>query len=229
MEIGITKVFAGGQVVSASMTEPLSAIFSGINTAFKLAEFLLSLKEASKEVQVFARLITRVRKDREEALRERYEKATILQSYPHKKRYLDEAIKDVDESLLVISRLVEGARVDGERGQAVSLKHRFQWVLSHKEEFMTKQTYLSTCHLSLLHALGAIQGLKGPDDDGATSNIAPPPSYEAPVNGDELSDFVLRPPSLRRPKPKPEYVIPNVRSDSQSFAGMKTNLFTSLH
>ena len=142
------------------MTDPYSSLFSGINSAFKLAKFCLELKEASEEVRTFGSLINRVRKDRAEALRERREMATILEFFPHRRTWIDGTINDIDQALFQIGLLLEDARLDNQVGRSVKLQHRFEWVLSGKGEFLVKHALLSTCHQSLLSATAAMQGLR---------------------------------------------------------------------
>ena len=125
------------------MSDPIStSVFAGINTAFKLAEFGLSLNDAPEENLVFCKLIRRVRKDRAEAVRERREKATALDTTPLKKQWIDGTISDVDAALFMIGKLVEGGRADSESGRGMTLKNRFEWVLNRKENFLSKQSLL---------------------------------------------------------------------------------------
>lgn len=145
-------------------------LFSGINNAFKLAKFCLDLKDASEDVRVFGDLINRVRKDRAEALRERRDKATILESSPHKRAWIDGIIIDVDKVLFSIGCLLEDARLDSQGGRSVTLQHRFEWVLSIKSEFLVKHALLSTCHQSMLSAITAMQGLRSSEGDSLAPN-----------------------------------------------------------
>ncbi|KAK5121384.1 hypothetical protein LTR85_005216 [Meristemomyces frigidus] len=176
-----------------------------INTAIKFADFCLKLQAAPEETKVFCRLIQRVRSDRSEALRERTEKARILQDFPKKRKWIDDAIHDTTEALQTIGRLVEGARIDMARGKKVSLQHRFEWVMTKKEDFVTKQSLLATCHQSLSTVIVYMQNLQAVP---AASLLSPPPSYED-------SGPALVSPAARKPRPKQSFVLP----DSVSEAG----------
>ena len=178
--------------------------FSAIGTAIRLAEFCLRLKEVSSENHVFLTLISRVRKDLEEAWRERQEKASLLQHFPEKKAWIDDAILDARRELNTIGRLVEDARIDVERGKPVTLKHRFDWVLTNHQKFVTEERALATFHQSLLGAMAAMHNLSVP------ANISPPPTtittsppaYDASMEKslEALQDAdILRSPFRRRP------------------------------
>ena len=186
------------------MSDPFTTtVFAGINTVFKLAEFGLSLGDASEESLIFCRLVERVRKDRAEAVRERREKYLALEVRPLKKEWIDGAIHDIDMALYTIGKLVESARSDVEQGQKMSLVHRFEWVLSRKEGFLTKQSLLATCHLSLSNALMYMQNLPFTYSSGT---VAAYPSGCSPAEHEQ--EIMLRSPMARRPKQKPQYMLP---------------------
>jgi len=190
--------------------------FSGyINTAIKFAGFCLELKAASEETKVFCRLIQRVRSDRAEALRERSEKAKVLEDLPEKRKWIDETIKETTEALQTIGKLVEGARIDNARGRKVSLQHRFEWVLTKKEDFLTKQSLLATCHNSLSIAMMFMQNLQLVQTG---MFLSPPPAYE----DDGAS---LRSPSARKPKLKQSFVLPEAVPEASRLTGMPKHSF----
>ena len=209
------------------VTLSAATVFSAIATTFKLAEFCLALKEVSSESRIFITLIERVRKDLREALRERHEKSSILETMPGKRAWIDETIIDVKKSLHEIGVLIENARVDVDKGKSVTLKHRFEWVLSNHNKFVMREMALSTCHASLLGALSAMHtlvmspGMLSPtypqekvsslplspfaSSTSLASNatLSPPPDYE-PLSASDLADLhnprMLKSPSRRRPK-----------------------------
>lgn len=213
------------------MADPITlsaaTVFSAIATTFKLAEFCLALKEVSTESRIFITLIERVRKDLQEALRERHEKSSVLETMPGKKAWIDGTIIDVKRSLHEIGILIENARIDVDKGKSVTLKHRFEWVLSNHQKFVMRELSLSTCHASLLGALGAMHtmamspGMVSPtypqekasslpmsafaSSTSLASNatLSPPPDYE-PLSASDLADLhnprMLKSPSRRRPK-----------------------------
>ena len=141
------------------ITLSAGAIFSAIGTTFKLAEFCLALKEVSAEFRIFLTLIQRVRKDLEEALRERHEKSATLRNMPGKKAWIDDTILDIKGVLNDIGLLVENARIDTEKGKSVTLYHRFEWVLDNKQKFVMREKALGTCHASLLSAIQTMHTL----------------------------------------------------------------------
>lgn len=134
--------------------------FSAISATFKLAEFCLALKEVNSENLVFLKLIARVRKDLEEASRERREKETALKSgLPGNMDWIDGAILDVRSALNDIGIFIERPRIDVEEGKSVSLKHRFEWVLMNHQKFVSRQLLLATCHQSLLAAIATMKSI----------------------------------------------------------------------
>lgn len=206
------------------VTLSTATIFSAITTTFKLAEFCLALKEVSSESRIFLSLIERVRKDLREALRERHEKSAILQAMPGKRAWIDDTITDIKKILNDIGLLIESARVDVDKGKSVTLRHRFEWVLSNHQKFITREMSLSTCHSSLLSAISAMHTLGmspamlspsfpqqtlssmplSPSASSASLAVAaPPPDYE-PLSASDLADLqnprMLKSPSRRRPK-----------------------------
>ncbi|KAL9046505.1 MAG: hypothetical protein Q9214_000674 [Letrouitia sp. 1 TL-2023] len=176
----------------------MSDPFSAVGTAIKLAELCLRLKDVSSENRVFLNLISCVRKDLDEALRERREKGPMLQSIPEKKVWVDEKIRDTQTALNNIGRLVEDARIDEQHGKPVTLKHRFDWVLSNHQKFVTQERTLATHHRSLLTAITAMQNLPV----STASTPLPPPTYNMSVEQEAHnleSESLLKSPFRRRP------------------------------
>ncbi|KAI9704656.1 MAG: hypothetical protein M1820_005404 [Bogoriella megaspora] len=196
------------------MADPAtSAVFSGINTTFKLAKFCLDLKDVSEENRTFCSLINRVRKDRAEAMRERRETSELLQAFPHKRVWIDDTIEDIDEVLYKIGSLIEGARVDGQVGRSVSLQHRFEWVLRGRQEFLVKQAWLSTCHQSLLSAIDAMHSMKV----NAGEHFAARDAWQDRKSL-ESDDEPLKPPNPRRKKNKSGSFITYTPAQSPTFS-----------
>ena len=233
------------------ITVSAATVFSAIATTFKLAEFCLALKEVSEESRIFITLIQRVRKDLYEALRERQEKSAILQSMPGKRAWIDEVIRDVRQSLNEIGLLIENARVDVDKGKSVTLKHRFEWVLSNHQKFVIREMALSTCHASLLGAISAMHTVGGytamlspPIVQQATSSapvtpfessttlvssasLSPPPDYQ-PLSASEIAALhdprMLKSPSRRRPKISKAISTPAneaLNADSRYYPGLR--------
>lgn len=99
--------------------------FSAISTAIRLAEFCLRLRKVGSENSIFFTLIARVRRDLDEALRERREKAESLELITGTRAWIEGVILDARQELDNFGRLVEDARGDEQQGKRVSLKHRF--------------------------------------------------------------------------------------------------------
>ncbi|KAL8786420.1 MAG: hypothetical protein Q9195_008219 [Heterodermia aff. obscurata] len=136
------------------VTLSTATIFSAITTTFKLAEFCLALKEVSSESRIFLSLIERVRKDLREALRERHEKAAILQAMPGKRAWIDDTITDIKQILNEIGLLIENARVDVDKGKSLSAERNQRHAyLGHESSHVVAK--LSTAD-SFSHALVSI-------------------------------------------------------------------------
>ena len=161
---------------------------SSIITVCKLIDFSLTLKDVPAKSRLFITQLDRVRADVDEALRERNEKISILELCPTKKAWIDGTIHDTRRALSEIGVHVEGPRVDLEIGRRVTLKHRFEWVLWHHQNFLMMESTLSTCHASLLTAITALQNLRTTESE---------PNREAVTL---QSMPALRSPSARRPR-----------------------------
>lgn len=179
------------------MVEPISAL-TAIGTTFKFAEFCLKYIQVDSDNHVFLALITRVRRDLDEAHRERREKEEIFKSQPRGKRaWIDGTILDTQSALHSIGILIESARIDLEQDGTVNMKHRFEWVLGNYQKFISRQIGLATCHRSLIEAINVMHNLQA-----ATSFLAPPEIYPAPrLEGEPIDDDppIPRSPSQRRP------------------------------
>lgn len=183
----------------------MDPIFPSINTVFKLAEFCLALKDVESENLIFLRLIARVRKDVDEACRERREKdTTLLQKNksirssspagrPQKIDWINDAILDARIALNEIGSLIEKPRIDAEDGISVTLKHRFEWVLQNHQKFVSRQLLLATCHQSLLAAITAMQSLPACSSSSGSDLLDPEPEPEP----EQVK--MLPSPSRRRP------------------------------
>lgn len=170
--------------------------FSTITTAFKLAEFCLALKDAESDNLVFLKLISRVRKDLDEACRERQEKEVALKSIlPRKVEWIDDAILDIRDALNDIGIFIERQRIDVTEGRSVTLKHRFEWVLQNHQKFVSRQLHLATCHRTLLAAITTMESV--PACSTSSHLLAPEPGYTK----------MLPSPSQRRPRKKHDEII----------------------
>lgn len=184
----------------------MDPVFPSITTVFKLAEFCLALKEVESENLVFLRLIARVRKDLDEACRERREKETALLQYnksirssspagrSQKMDWINDAILDTRTALNEIGSLIEKPRIDVEDGVSVRLKHRFEWVLQNHARFVSRQLVLATCHQSLLAAIIAMQSLPACSSWSSGSDLLDPEPEPEPEHVKMLPS-----PSRRRP------------------------------
>ncbi len=167
-------------------------------TSFKFADFGLTLKAVPAQSAQFITVLDRVRADLHEALRERCEKQSTLESCPGKKAWIDGAINDTRRALSDIGAQVEGPRVDIQVGGSVTLKHRLEWVLRNHERFLAMEPRLRTCHASLLVAINALHTLQS--TTGATTS---PPAYDDLLCGEANklhSMTTIKSPAARRPK-----------------------------
>jgi hypothetical protein len=207
-----------------------SAIFGGINTAFKFSEFAIALKDVGKENAVFARTIQRVKDDLEETERLLYlpEVKSALARYPGKIAWINKAISSVKVALNDIGLYVERARSDKDRDGSVSFENRVRWVLKDHEKLKNRAVELNTCHISLssvleelhrLEHLGAVTS--GPSESSLSLSQEAPPTYETAV---EDTDF--QGPFARRKKTRKKGIGESsydVKSaDKQIVSGMRT-------
>lgn len=169
---------------------------SAITSAFKLAEFCLALKDAEFDNLVFLKLISRVRKDLDEACRERREKEIALKStLPRKVEWIDDAILDIRDALNDIGSFIERQRIDVIGGGSVTLKHRFEWVLQNHQKFVSRQLHLATCHRTLLAAITTMESV--PACSTSSCLLAPEPEHIK----------MLPSPFQRRPRKKHDVII----------------------
>ncbi|EON62945.1 hypothetical protein W97_02171 [Coniosporium apollinis CBS 100218] len=192
-----------------------AGVFAAVNSAIKLADFILDLREVPEELRVFSSLITRVNSDLNEAFRLRRNPAidARLIATSSQKQWVDSSINDVQKALHDIGVYVENGRLDEEHGKSVGMKTRFEWVVKTHNKIKTRELALATCQRSLLVAIQMMQTLEmtslmnpmtsmTPMTCSATELPKPPPSYEASVGRawrDEEDEKPLRPRPRRKP------------------------------
>lgn len=189
-----------GKSANQMSADPItSTVAASVNVTFKLAEFILSIKSASKEMDTFAKLIQRIRKDRTEVCTERRRTYPVLLASPDKLGWVNDAVIDTDTAFELIGGIVEGARIAGIEGHKVSLTDRFKWVMAHKEEMTTNHVLLNGCHRSLLAVLTYLHGLdtNGKSDntsrlDKSGDNLLTPPTYLESCEPSLQSPMALR-------------------------------------
>ena len=169
-----------------------AGVFSAINVCFKFVDFCMKVKDVSLENQVFVRIISRVRDDREEAFR-LMRKPAVQRHFeldPDSGRYVEGTILALNNALQSIGKFVESVRLDEERNGSIGLVNRFEWVLRHQAKLGTRQLELDTCHKSLLQAMETMRNYE---------RDPLPPSYSTATNprdgndDDEGDDFLLAP------------------------------------
>ncbi len=152
-----------------------AGVFSAINVCFKFVDFCMKVKDVSLENQVFVRIISRVRDDREEAFR--LMRKPVVQRHfeidPDSRKYVEGTILALNKALQSIGKFVESVRLDEERNGTISLGNRFEWVLRHQAKLGTRQLELDTCHKSLLQAMETMRMME---------RDPLPPSYIAATN-----------------------------------------------
>ncbi|KAJ9664445.1 hypothetical protein H2201_005193 [Coniosporium apollinis] len=190
-----------------------AGVFAAVNSAIKLADFILDLREVPEELRVFSSLITRVKSDLDEAFRLRRNPAIDcrLIATPSQKQWVDSAITDVQRALHDIGVYIENGRVDEEHGKSVGMKTRFEWVVKNHNKIKTRELALATCQRSLLVAIQMMQTLEMTSLMTSitpitclTTELPKPPSYEASVGRawrDEEDEKPLRPRPRRKPAP----------------------------
>ncbi|KAF2183184.1 hypothetical protein K469DRAFT_584120, partial [Zopfia rhizophila CBS 207.26] len=152
-----------------------SAIFAGINTAFKFAEFAVRIAEVGTENEVFVRMIQVVREDLNETER-LLNVASVrskLTSTPGKLPWIKAAINSTKASLNDIGKWVERARVDQQTTGAVRFETRVRWVFNDHEKLLNRKMELSTCHQQLSNVLSYLIQL-----EDVSSNLEPPTYHD---------------------------------------------------
>src|SRR5215469_4340806 len=172
-----------------------AGVFSAITVCFKFVDFCMKVKDVSLENQVFVRIISRVREDREEAFR-LMRKPTVQRHFdldPDSKNYVEGTILALNKALQSIGKFVESVRIDEERNGSIGLVNRFEWVLRHQAKLGTRHLELDTCHKSLLQAMDTMRKFE----------LDPlPPSYSTATrprdsNDEDNDDNFLVAPRLR--------------------------------
>ncbi|KAF1831723.1 hypothetical protein BDW02DRAFT_40101 [Decorospora gaudefroyi] len=139
-----------------------SAIFAGIHSAFRFAEFAVRIAEVGTENEVFVRTIQVVRNDLNEAQRlisvQSVQKKLI--GNPAKLDWIKAAIHSSRNALYEIGRWVERARVDQQATGTVRWDTRVRWVFNDHEKLLNRQTELSTCHQQLSNVLAYLTPLE---------------------------------------------------------------------
>jgi hypothetical protein len=144
-----------------------------LTAIIKFIEFWLKVDQAPEETKIFCSAVERVRRDFSIAQRERNSRDTMLDSVPDIKNWIDGILKDTEQALRSVGKLLEKFRIDIENGQKVGLRHRLKWVLSKREEFLTKSNLLTTCHQSLSSSILAMRMM----DTHEGQSLAASPAY----------------------------------------------------
>lgn len=184
-----------------------SSFLSSIPTVFRFADFVSKLDDVSEEVQVFAKLIQRVRQDVDRATQLRTSPRVMerCRSCPDERSYIDDVIVDVQYSLDSIGAYVDNARVSvpGAEGGTVSLKHKFEWVLRHHHNLIPRQVALIASHHSLTTAISMMLIIEnGVSMAGHTVEERPPTMPVAQsrqwLKSGEVKKDMLRSPHTRQ-------------------------------
>lgn len=181
---------------SRSSSEDVTRVFSSLSTVFDFADWASVQGKVSSDSDVFVSNLQRVRRDVTEASRlySSHTVADYLESWPDKKIWIDDIIRDIERALNDIGRFIEAVRVSGDDGGTAGLKRKFQWALSHQKKLVSKQQHLMICHQSLMSAVQLMQT--------AEMNATFDPIHELPVptqpwTEDDLGG-VLRSPRSRQ-------------------------------
>ena len=132
-----------------------SAIFAGINSAFRFTEFAIRISEVRTENEVFVRTIQVVRNDLLETERLLGLKPIQikLMRTPSKFEWIKGAIFSTKSALNEIGKWVERARMDQQATGAVKFETRVRWIFNDHEKPPNRKTELSTCHQQLSNVL----------------------------------------------------------------------------
>ncbi|KAF2646544.1 hypothetical protein P280DRAFT_544889 [Massarina eburnea CBS 473.64] len=144
---------------SRASSEDVARTFTSLPTIFDLADYASTHSSVSSESEVFISLIQRVQQDVTEASRLYTSKAVtdFLESWPDTKTRIDTTITDIQRALNDIGMYVKAVRVSGDDGSPVSLRRKFEWVLSHHKKIIDKEYHLTVCHNSLMMSVQAMQ------------------------------------------------------------------------
>lgn len=170
------------------MVEPVSigAVFTFLNSAFKLSEYAVKLYGVESENGVFVRMIQRVRLDLEETERllcvPSVKKKLI--STPGKLPWVKGTIISTKSALNEIGRWVERVRTDKEGYGSVSWETRVRWVFNDHDKLVNRTMELGTSHQALSTVLAYLAPLEQTE---ATVEAAPPQYDDATFFDDFLS------------------------------------------
>jgi hypothetical protein len=146
------------------MADPISisAVFSFLNSAFKLSEYAVKLYGVESENGVFVRMIQQVRLDLEET--ERLLCVPLVKkkliSTPGKLPWIKGTIISTKSALNEIGRWVERVRADKEGYGSVSLENRVRWVFSDHDKLVNRRMELGTSHQALSTLLAYLAPLE---------------------------------------------------------------------
>lgn len=161
--------------ISRASSEDVTRVFSSLKTVFDFADWASTERKISSDGEIFVSNLQRVRRDVTEASRLYTSQAVAdyLESWPDKKIWIDDIIRDIQRALNDIGLSIETVRVSGDDGGTVGLRRKFQWALSHQRKLVSKQQHLMLCHQSLMSAVQLMQT--------AEMNATFDPIYELPV------------------------------------------------
>lgn len=154
--------------------------FSSLATTFNFADFVSSSNKAPVEAVTFACLIQAVRQDVAETSRLYLSPAVsnFLNSWPDKRSWIDRTLLDVRRALNEIGMDVDAAHLDGNDGDPITSRRKYEWAISHQRRLSKKQQQLQTCHHNLAGAMHVMQTVELCGLPGAK---LPDPIFEAPV------------------------------------------------
>ena len=164
--------------------EPVSAgaIFAGINSCLKFAEYAVRIAKVGTENEVFVRTIQVVRSDLSEVERLLGVKSvqSKLISIPAKLKWIQSSIHSTKSALNDIGMWVERARVDQQATGSVKFETRVRWVFNDHEKLINRQNELSTCHQQLSNVLSFLIPLE------EVTVTADPPTYADTIIFDDI-------------------------------------------
>ncbi|KAF1969646.1 hypothetical protein BU23DRAFT_571370 [Bimuria novae-zelandiae CBS 107.79] len=182
--------------ISRASSEDVTRVFSSLPTVFDFADWASAQGKVSSDNKVFVSNLQRVRRDITEASRLCTSQAVTdyLESWPDKKIWIDDIIRDIERALKDIGLVIETVRVSGDDGGTVDLRRKFQWALSHQKKLMSKQQHLMICHQSLMSAVQLMQNAEMNATFDPIYELAGPPQPWM----DDASGEAFKSPHLRQ-------------------------------
>lgn len=131
-----------------------SSVASGLNTIIKVCEISLALKAVKEQTTSLLYTTQHVERNIIEAKRLMQQRATILSI--DEKSWMERQIKDTEDALLAVAKLIEAARVSIQANGSTDMKTKAIWVFRDNLKAGEKMMRLSICAGTLNIVIGAL-------------------------------------------------------------------------